>query len=98
MDRQPRIIKNTKKRKCQRCTGIHDYITRLSEDATCDVPVAFSKDRAVKTANLLAGGERDVVRIPDGMIVVMDDSARVLPRTGSGTVRLAQFTVTERLA
>ena len=98
MDRHPRIIQNSKKRKCQRCGGVHEHLTRLSEDATCDVPVAFSLERATKTANLLASGERDIERIPDGMVVIMDDSARMLPREGTGTVRLAQFSVTERFA
>jgi hypothetical protein len=47
-------------------------------------------------ANLHAHGAQDVVRVPDDTIVVMDDSARRLPRTGTGTVQLAQFTNVER--
>lgn len=97
-DGHPRIVKNSKGRRCERCTGIHDYITRLSDDTFCDAPVAFSYDKALKIANLLAHGPQDVVRIPDDTLVIMDDSARRLPRSGTGTVKLAQFTSSERLA
>jgi len=98
MDRHPRIIKNSKNRRCERCSGIHEHITRLSDDTFCDVPVAFSLSKAMKISNLLAGGMKDIVRIPDDTLVVMDDSARMLPRAGTGTVQLAQFTSSERLA
>lgn len=97
-DQHPRLVKNSKGLRCKRCTGIHDYITRLSDDTFCDAPLAFSLERATQTANLLANGAEDVVRIPDDTIVVMDDSARRLPRAGTGTVQLAQFTSTEQLA
>ena len=95
-DSHPRIVRNSKNRRCPNCTGIHDYITRISPDTDCSAPLAFSHERAVKMARLLANGERDVLRIPDDTIVVMDDSARRLPRDGTGTVRLAQFTRSER--
>jgi len=95
-DQHPRLVRNSKNRRCQRCTGIHEYLTRLSDDAKCDTPLAFSPDRARKMARLMANGERDVIRIPDDTVVVMDDSARRLPRTGTGTIRLAQFVRTER--
>jgi hypothetical protein len=97
-DQLPKIVKNSKRRECQRCLGVHEYITRLTDDAGCDTPVAFSLERATQTANLLAGGSKDVVSIPDDTIVVMDNSARKLPRDGTGTSRLAQFSITERLA
>jgi hypothetical protein len=96
-DSHPRLVRNSKKRRCQRCTGIHEFITRLSDDTFCDAPLAFSHDRAVQVSNLLASGPQDVVRIPDDTIVVMDDSARRLPH-GDRTVPLAQFTSSERLA
>jgi hypothetical protein len=96
-DNHPRIVKNSKNRRCERCTGIHDYITRLSDDTFCDAPVAFSPDKAIKIANLLANGPQDVVRIPDDTLVIMDSSARRLPH-GGRTVPLAQFTSSERLA
>ena len=91
-------MRNTKNLRCQRCTGIHEYLTRLSDDTFCDAPLALSYDKAVELARLHASGAQDVVRVPDDTVVVMDDSARRLPRTGTGTVRLAQFTVIERQA
>ena len=96
-DNHPRLVKNSKNRRCERCTGIHDYITRLSDDTFCDAPLAFSHAKALKIANLLANGPQDVVRIPDDTVVIMDDSARRLPHGGK-TVPLAQFTSVERLA
>jgi hypothetical protein len=96
-DTHPRIVKNSKNVRCKRCTGIHDYITRLSDDTFCDAPVAFSYEQALKIANLIASGPKDVVRIPDDTLVVMDSSARRLPH-GAKTVPLAQFTTSERLA
>jgi hypothetical protein len=97
-DHLPKLVKNSQRRKCQGCLQVHEYITRISDDAGCDTPVAFSLELATRTANLLAGGRKDVVSIPDDTLVVMDNSARKLPREGSGTARLAQFSVTERLA
>lgn len=95
-DKHPRIVKNTKKLVCKNCGGVHDYISRDAPDAACGTPVAFSLERATKMANLLANGERDVERVPDDTIIIMDDSARMLPRSGTGTVKLAQFTRVER--
>jgi hypothetical protein len=88
-----RLIRNSKKLVCARCTGIHDYITRLSEDCPCDTPVAFDVPIAKLNARLHANGDEDVVTIPHELtkLVVLDDSARRLPRTGSQTLRLAQF-------
>ena len=97
-DQHPRLVRNSKGVRCQRCTGIHEYLTRLSDDTSCDTPVAFSADRALKMATLLANGAEDVVRVPDDTIVIMDDSARRLPRSGTGTVQIAQFTTVERYA
>ncbi len=88
-----KLIRNSKNLTCKRCTGIHEYITRLSEDAPCDTPVAFSVEVAKLNARLHAGGDKDVVNVPNELtkLVVMDESARQLPRTGSKTIRLAQF-------
>lgn len=85
-------MRNTKKLRCKACTGIHDYITRLSDDTTCDTPVGFSYDKALKIAKLKAGGEADVVRVPDDTVIVLDDSARTLPHRNHNTLQLAQFT------
>lgn len=95
-----RLIRNSRNLPCKRCTGIHDYITRLSDDAPCDTPVAFSEPIAKLNARLHARGDRDVVPIPDELttLVVMDESARQLPRTGSNTIRLAQFETVVRSA
>ena len=88
-----RLIRNSKQLRCQRCTGIHDYITRLSNDCPCDTPVAFDITIAKLNARLHASGDEDVVHIPHELtkLVVLDDSARRLPRTGSRPLRLAQF-------
>jgi hypothetical protein len=90
-----KLVRNTKKLRCQRCTGIHDYLTRLSEDCPCDTPVAFSQEIAILNANLHANGKRDVVSIPHELtkLVVLDESARQLPRTGSRPSRLAQIEI-----
>ena len=95
-----RLIRNSKKLRCQRCTGIHDYITRLSEDCPCDTPVAFDMPIAKLNARLHAGGDVDVVHVPQELtsLVVMDESARRLPRTGSHPTRLAQFEMIVRHA
>jgi hypothetical protein len=95
-DNHPRLVVNSKDRRCPRCTGVHKYLTRESEDVDCSAPVAFSYEKALKMSNMLANGPRDVVRIPDNEVVVMDESARRLPRSGTGTVRLAQFSRVER--
>ena len=95
-DSHPRLIKNSKNRPCPRCGSVHDYLTRPSEDTDCGAPIAFSYEVAVKKARLSANGMRDVVRIPDDTVVMMDESARRLPRNGTGTVKLRQFTSVER--
>ena len=95
-DKHPRLVKNSRNIRCKGCTGVHEYLVRNSEDAACGTPIAFSYERALKIATLLAGGEKDIVRIPDDTVVVMDESARRLPRAGSGTVHMAQFTRSER--
>ena len=95
-----KLIRNTKNLPCKRCGGVHDFITRLSEDAPCDTPVGFSEQVAKLNARLHAGGDRDVVNVPNEWtnLVVMDQSARQLPRTGSQTLRLAQFETIVRSA
>jgi hypothetical protein len=95
-----RLIRNSKKLRCGHCTGIHDFITRLSPDCPCDTPVAFSVEVAKLNARLHAGGDVDVVQIPHELtkLVVLDDSARRLPRTGSRPLRLAQFEMIVRHA
>ena len=95
-DTHPRIVRNSKSLTCKNCGGVHDYLTREAVDAECGTPVAFGFDRAMKMANLLASGPDDVERVPDDTIIVMDGSARQLPRQGTGTVKLAQFTRVER--
>lgn len=89
-------MRNSKNVRCQRCTGIHEYLTRLSDDTLCDAPLAFSYEQALTMARLHANGAEDVVRVPDDTLIVMDDSARRLPHQNSGTVMLAQYTNFER--
>lgn len=96
-DNHSRLIKNSKSLPCQRCKGVHEFITRLSDDEICDTPVAFSLEKALRLANLKADGEESVIRVPKRMVVILDDSARKLPHN-DGHVPLAQFTVTERFA
>lgn len=80
-DKHPRIIKNLRNRPCQRCRGIHDYISRPSEHAKCGTPVAFSKSKAETLARLQAGTIDAVELVPNDTIVILDDSARKLPQT-----------------
>lgn len=95
-----KLIVNSRNLPCSRCTGIHQYITRLSDDCPCDTPVAFSEEVAKLNARLHANGDKDVVNVPHELttLVVMDRSARSLPRTGSQHARLAQFTTVVRSA
>ena len=92
-DNHPRVVKNSKAVTCQRCGGVHEFLTRLSDDAYCDVPVAFSQEKALRMANLIARGPQDVVPIPVNIAetVVLDDSARKLPK--GEEVQLAQFSL-----
>lgn len=96
------LVKNSQQLACRRCTGIHEFITRLSEDARCEVPVAFSAQEAARVATKAGGTMADVVTMPDDgsgqpITVVLDDSARKLPHY-KGPAMLAQFTVLERMA
>lgn len=95
-DPRSKIIKNDANRPCEICGGIHEFISALSKDVRndCSVPVAFSdtKARAVALAYGMNANEV-VVGIPDNTIVIMDDSARKLPRTSP--VVLVQGAVTE---
>jgi hypothetical protein len=94
----PHLVKNSKHKPCTGCGGVHLYLTRISPDATCGTPVAFSPAKALQVARLAANGAEDVVPIPDDTVVVMDDSARRLPRGEGPTLQLAQFSYTERSA
>lgn len=96
-DNRPRLIINSKSLVCKRCTGEHEFLTRLSDDVRCDVPVAYSLSKARKIARLMAGGDKDIVTIPEAdMLVVLDDSARRLPHN-NGEVPLAQAGLLERM-
>jgi hypothetical protein len=81
-DNRLRLIKNDKRRPCKRCDGEHEYVTRLSDDADCSTPVAFTLEKAQKTARLLARGEESIVLVPPALstLVVLDDEARRLPK------------------
>jgi hypothetical protein len=97
-DIKAKVVKNLVSKTCSNCGGIHDYITRVPEVGRkdCTTPVAFSREKALKMARLLGCGEEAVVDAPHDTVVVMDDSARKLPR--HEPVILAQLTQLEVLA
>jgi hypothetical protein len=81
-----RIVRNSKGRTCSNCTGVHEHLSRPSKDARCGTPVAFSEEKARRMARLFAGGDDDVERVPNDTIVIIDDSARSLPRGTNAVV------------
>lgn len=91
-----RIIKNSRRRSCQGCGGIHEFITRPTENLPCDTPVAFPVDKAKQIAPMVAISADDVERIPTDTRIVLDDADRKLPVTGDPD--LAHFTSRTRLA
>jgi hypothetical protein len=86
------IIRNRKRLLCERCTEVHEFITRRSETAHCDAPVAFSKSKAEAVARSLGLNADDLERPNDDTLVVLDDSARKLPVGGGTESRLNQST------
>lgn len=88
------VVRNTNSLKCQRCEGVHEFLTLLSDDAACDAPAGFSREVAESMARLKARGTDDVERAPDDTILVMHPSARRLPVRGEP--QLAQFSLMER--
>ena len=88
------VVRNSKGLTCQRCEGVHEFLTLLSDDAACDAPAGFSREVAESMANLKARGVRDVERAPDDTILVLHNSARRLPVRGEA--QLAQFSLMER--
>ena len=96
-DTKIKVVRNTSNKPCSRCGGIHDYLSRVpKEGRDCSTPVAFSYQRAVVMARSLGQTEDTVVDAPHDTVVVMDDSARKLPR--EEPVILAQLTQSEVLA
>lgn len=96
-DIKAKVVLNVANRACNNCGGIHDYITRMPRQGKdCSTPVVFSRDKALKMANLLGAGWEAVADAPHDTIVVMDDSARKLPH--GEPVMLAQLTEREILA
>jgi hypothetical protein len=78
------VIRNSKQQPCKTCSGQHEFISRPSENTRCGTPVAFSYDQALEVAKIVGVSEDDIQRPPEGMMVVLDKSARKLP-TGGGT-------------
>jgi len=78
--------------KCKGCGGIHKFITGLS-DKGCTVPLGFSQEKAQEVAKGYGLPESNVVLSPD-TLVMLDDSARKLPRpSGVQRITLAQEVV-----
>lgn len=75
------IIKNSKHKPCKTCGGDHEFVSKSTENTRCGTPVAFSYDKALSVGKTVGATEDDIQRPPEGMMVVLDDSARKL---GSG--------------
>jgi hypothetical protein len=90
------IIRNSKRTTCSNCGGVHEHITRPTQNRPCFTPVAYEEDVAKKTARMLAHGEQDIERIPTGTDVVLAEGARQLPVRGEP--ELQRFTISERWA
>lgn len=79
------VVENTAHKKCRTCNGVHDYVTGISRDIrNCSTPVGFSKEKAEEIATAFDG---KLAMPPDDTIIIMDDSARKLPRANP-TVQL----------
>ena len=96
-DQDTKIIKNSLSAKCLRCTGIHDYITKLSNDAPCDTPLGFSNEYAAVVVDKYFMDKEDIISVPDDTIIVLHESARKLQPQGAATTQLAQFDLSETL-
>lgn len=90
------LVKNSKHKECKRCGTVHPHLTRRTDNAPCDTPVAFSFERAKQMSNLHAGGFDDVIETKETDVVVIDDSARKLPVRGAP--KLKRFDLIEQLA
>lgn len=95
-DRNPRLIVNSKRTKCDVCKGVHDYVSKVV-DKRCDVAVGYSLEVANRLSRIHANGVKDVVPVPDGMTIALDDSARRFPHR-KGPSKLQRFSTVERLA
>jgi len=97
-DIKAKVIKNSVNKACGFCGGIHDFVSRMPETGyrDCATPVAFSNEKALKLIRLLGASEDDVIDAPHDTFVIMDDSARKLPR--GQEVHLAQIVEREILA
>lgn len=97
-DNRNYVIRNTKRKPCNHCSHIHEFITRMPEaGGTCNTPVAFSRERAEMTARLLANGNESIEVAPDDTVVFLDKSARKLPQSATHAT-LAQAEPREILA
>lgn len=92
------VVKNSRNQRCSGCGQVHEYLTRKTDEAGCDTPVAFSQEKANDVAQALAGGSGDVVEVPHDTLVVLDASARKLPqKSGEVEGRLMQTPIGERM-
>lgn len=68
---------------------VYEYLTRTSDDAPRGTPLGMSKTVAEDCARRLdMDPDEAVILAPDDIVVVLDDSARKLPRGSSeGTIQ-----------
>lgn len=84
-----RIVVNSKQVKCSNCGWVHEYITRPQADAPCDRPAAYPADIALRVANMMAGGAKDVKPIPTDTLVTIERDMRKLPQYEEPNLRRA---------
>lgn len=82
-----KLVKNTERIPCANCNNAHEYISSRSDHAKCGTPRAFSKTRAEEIAKEYGGKIVDIPKTEDDtFFVVLDDSARKLPRSRAGGI------------
>lgn len=72
------VVRNSGRSPCGHCNKAHEFVTGTSKDTdSCGTLVGFSKDKAEEVASRV-GGEIEIA--PGDEVVILDDSARKLPR------------------
>lgn len=87
------VVKNKNHRPCKTCGGDHEYLTGVSQDTggSCDTPVGFSEEVAKDMAEAMGG---EIERAAGMSVIILDDSARKLPRGKSDVQLMIQETET----
>ena len=86
------IVKNSAHKPCKTCGEDHEFVSKSSDGRRCGTPAAFSASHALVVAAAVGATEDDIQRPPEGMIVVLDDSARKLPHSTRTESALRQRT------